>query len=150
MIETAMVFDHDGHVLAWHKPDGATGGSIPDTRSLWDVLWDARGELGGVAHTHPWAGDARASQEDVTTFAAIDRALGRALIWPVVTLTDIAYYQRPNTLKDGDRTLPWLDWPPIFCDLAHWNRAIDELREVSRGRRSIDPDGLRTIECHVQ
>ena len=97
MIETAMVFDRDGRVLRWHRPSDATGVSLPDSRSLWEVLWDARADVAGVAHTHPWGGVAHPSHEDLTTFWAIDRALGRALIWPVLSTGP----GRPRSRRQG-------------------------------------------------
>lgn len=94
MIETALVFDKLGQTLYWHEPKGRSGGALPDDVTLWDFLWEHRNEIGGVAHTHPWDGDAYPSHTDVTTFAAIEQGLGRKLIWPVVTFTDVAYLYR--------------------------------------------------------
>ena len=93
MMETALVFDRNGKTICFHEPAGRSGGSIPDTRSLWDVLWENRANLGGVAHTHPWDGPAHPSHTDLTTFDAIERGLGQKLLWPVVTFTDVAYVE---------------------------------------------------------
>jgi hypothetical protein len=60
---------------------------------LWELLWEHREQLGGVAHTHPWNGDAWFSQTDVTTFAAIEQGLGKRLIWPVVTFSTAQYFE---------------------------------------------------------
>ena len=105
MIETALVFDKQGRTLHWHEPSGRSGGSIPDTRSLWDVLWEHRpiekggsGRLGGVAHTHPWDGFSGPSQTDVTTFRACEQGLGGLFLWPVVTFTHINWLRyNPDT-----------------------------------------------------
>ncbi len=85
VIEVALVFDVEGRVLYWHLPPGRSGGAIPDSRNLWEVLWENRERLGGVAHTHPWYGDTGPSGTDVTTFAAIEAGLGKRLLWPIVT-----------------------------------------------------------------
>lgn len=94
MIECAFVFRHrDGEVFHWHLPPGRTGGSIPDTRDLWEVMWDNRDRLGGVAHTHPWRGTSGPSGTDVTTFAACEAALGKRLVWPIVTLDSVSCFR---------------------------------------------------------
>lgn len=66
----------------WHLPVGRTGGSIPDSRDLWDVLWELRKEKHlGFAHSHPGSGAPSPSWTDITTFAAIELGLGRRLDW---------------------------------------------------------------------
>lgn len=89
MMEVALVFDKEGRTICFHEPPGRSGGSIPDSRPLWDILWENRHNLGGVAHTHPWDGPSWASQEDVTTFRAIELGLGKNLLWPIATFTDL-------------------------------------------------------------
>jgi len=91
-IETALVFDQEGKTIHWHLPPGRSNGYIPDTRSLWEVLWENRHRLGGVAHTHPWEGDTWFSGTDVTTFSAVERALGQRLQWPIVTFTSVQVF----------------------------------------------------------
>ncbi|MBT3219764.1 MAG: hypothetical protein HN348_11780 [Proteobacteria bacterium] len=83
MRETAVVIGSDGQVLYWHAPLKRTMVAIPDTRALWDVLWQHREQLLGVAHTHP--GIPAPSQEDLTTFAACEAGLGRRLKWWILT-----------------------------------------------------------------
>lgn len=92
-IEVALVFDDSGGPIHWHKPNGASAGAIPDSRELWYVLWESRHNLGGVAHTHPWNGVPVPSQEDVTTFAAVEAGLGKRLLWPIITLDNAYYHQ---------------------------------------------------------
>lgn len=92
MIETAVVFDKEGHLIHWHEPHGRTGGSLPDSRSLWDVLWENRENLGGVAHTHPWKGSPDPSSTDLSTFAAVEASLGQRLVWPIVTMSHTATF----------------------------------------------------------
>ena len=81
MIETGVVVTGSGAVY-WHLPEGRTGGSIPDSRRLWEVLWEMRKEeVLGFAHTHPGSGVPGPSWTDVTTFAAVELGLGRRVIW---------------------------------------------------------------------
>ena len=91
MIETALIFDTNGGTLAWHEPEGRSSGSLPDSRDLWEFMFDHRDILGGVAHTHPWDGPAGPSGTDLSTFRACELGLGKQLLWPVVTFTDVSY-----------------------------------------------------------
>ena len=100
MIEVALVFDQQGNTIHWHLPPGRSGGWIPDTRDLWEVLWENRDRLGGVAHTHPWVGPAWPSQTDETTFSAIERGLGKRLLWPIVTFQEVRIFMRGGLLDD--------------------------------------------------
>ena len=44
MIEAGVVIDRAMNPIFWHLPEGRTAGSIPDTRVLWDVLWERLAE----------------------------------------------------------------------------------------------------------
>jgi hypothetical protein len=83
MIEAGAVINKQGHPLFWHLPEGRTAGSLPDSRTLWQVLWDAfkLDTLLGFAHSHPGSGVPGPSYSDVTTFAAVEAALGKRLDW---------------------------------------------------------------------
>jgi proteasome lid subunit RPN8/RPN11 len=80
-IEAGAVISINSEVIFWHLPAGRTAVSIPDTRMLWDVLWDNRKVLAGFAHSHPGYGVPVPSGTDITTFLAIEQALGRRLQW---------------------------------------------------------------------
>lgn len=125
--ESALVFDDKGSRISWHLPEGRSGGYIPDTRSLWDLLWEHREHLGGVAHTHPWNGEAHPSPTDTSTFAAIEAGLGRRLLWPVVTMTEVRYFGY-NTI-----TGEYVEVAPIFAGDQGWQDNIEELRKQSNG-----------------
>ena len=122
MLEVALVFDKEGKTIHWHVPPGRSSGHIPDTRDLWEVLWENRDRIGGVAHTHPWNGDAWPSLTDMTTFRAVERGLGRQLLWPVVTFTEMrGFVFNPVT---GD----YVQAGPLTIELE----GLEELRERSR------------------
>jgi len=81
MTEVGVVIAKDGTVLHWHLPPDRTEVSLPDSRSLWDILWEHRSQIAGFAHSHPGRGIPGPSHTDITTFAAIESALGARLQW---------------------------------------------------------------------
>ena len=89
MRELAVVVDQHHHPIYWHTPWGATAVSVPDSRVLWEAMWDRRHDIAGVAHLHPGVGVPRPSLEDVTTFAACEAGLGRRLVWWIATADDV-------------------------------------------------------------
>ena len=72
-------------VIHWHLPQGRSSGYLPDSRDLWDVIWENRAKVWGFAHSHPGSGITGPSYEDLTTFADVEAALGRRLYWPIIT-----------------------------------------------------------------
>lgn len=82
MIEAGVVISSMGEPIFWHEPRHSSG-AIPDSRALWDALWKAHrdGWLAGFAHSHPGSGVPGPSSTDMSTFVAIESALGRPLAW---------------------------------------------------------------------
>jgi hypothetical protein len=117
MIETAAVIGLDGTVLHWHLPSGRTSGSIPDSRTLWDVLWENRERLAGVAHTHPGGGVPRPSWEDVTTFAAVEAGLGQRLSWWIASASHVVVLRHTGPGRHDYRGPELLDEPPWVAEL---------------------------------
>jgi hypothetical protein len=81
MKEAGVVIDKNGRAIHWHVPAQRTTGALPDSRLLWEVLWSNRETVAGFAHIHPGSGIPGPSYTDVTTFDAIESALGRRLDW---------------------------------------------------------------------
>lgn len=89
MVEAGLVIIGSRPIF-WHLPKGRTGGSIPDSRQLWDIFWEYRKEeFLGFAHSHPGAGMPAPSWTDLTTFCAIETGLGRRLIWWITSSTSV-------------------------------------------------------------
>jgi hypothetical protein len=112
-MEAAVVIDHEGTPIHWHVPPGRTAGSLPDSRELWDVLWNHRDRLSGVAHSHPGGGIPGPSHEDVTTFSAVELALGRRLNWWITSADAVvvARWQGPDRYDyRSDRVDPEPTW----------------------------------------
>lgn len=80
-IETGVVINLGDEPIYWHLPEGRNAAYLPDSRKLWDVIWENRDNVWGFAHSHPGAGVPSPSQEDITTFAAIEKGIGRRLTW---------------------------------------------------------------------
>lgn len=84
MMEAGVLLAGDRPIY-WHSPANRTTVALPDSRPLWDVIWENRGQLSGMAHSHPGRGQPGPSYEDVTTFASIEQALGRRLDWWIIS-----------------------------------------------------------------
>lgn len=126
-VEVAMVFNNKGETLYIHQPVGRTGISLPDSQDLWAILWENKDQLGGVAHTHPWYGDPWPSATDLTTWDALERGLGKLLLWPVVTLNTVAVFQRQSL--DEQFNLISIKTVPYPID-------VENLRKLSRSSGS--------------
>lgn len=114
-IETGVLVDLDGEPIFWHQPQGRNVGYLPDSRELWDVIWENREAISGFAHSHPGSGVPGPSEEDVTTFAAVEAALGRRLTWWITSADHVIAlaWQGPDRLgyqqvTIGERLI-WLE-----------------------------------------
>lgn len=85
MIEAGVLLDRDGNPLHWHLPPNRSGAFLPDSRDLWDIIWENRKNLSGFAHSHPGFGVPLPSYTDLTTFAAVEAGLGQRLDWWIVS-----------------------------------------------------------------
>lgn len=124
MMEAAVVVGLHGEPLHWHSPPGRSTVALPDARDLWDVIWENRENLAGVAHSHPGSGVPGPSYEDVTTFAAIESALGRRLTWWIISQDRVValVWAGPDKLRYGWREVQ---------DPAESRRWLDQLRKNS-------------------
>lgn len=93
MLEAAVVIDTAGAPIHWHLPPGRSATALPDSRSLWDVLWQHRHHLAGIAHTHPGCGRPVPSFEDLTTFSGCEAGLGLRLDWWIATADQIRLFR---------------------------------------------------------
>tara|TARA_R100000656_G_scaffold104176_1_gene76013 strand:- start:46616 stop:47014 length:399 start_codon:yes stop_codon:yes gene_type:complete len=79
--ETGVLIDTGCEPIFWHLPEGRSSVYLPDSRKLWDEMWHRRREVLGFAHSHPGRGTPVPSGTDLTTFKAIEQALGCQLMW---------------------------------------------------------------------
>jgi hypothetical protein len=81
MMEAGVLIDSSMVPIYWHQPAGRNMVALPDSRELWEVIWEHRKNLAGFAHTHPGKGVPGPSVQDITTFSAVELALGKRLDW---------------------------------------------------------------------
>jgi proteasome lid subunit RPN8/RPN11 len=85
MLETGVVVDLEGKPIYWIMPPGRTASSLPDSRELWEFIRDNHERISGIAHSHPGGGIPAPSWEDITTFSAVERGIGRRLAWWIIS-----------------------------------------------------------------
>jgi hypothetical protein len=90
--EAGVLLDKNRRPLYWHAPAGRSVAYLPDSRDLWDVIWENRATISGFAHVHPGGGVPWPSNEDVTTFHAVEVALGVRLEWWIATQDAVAVF----------------------------------------------------------
>ena len=84
-MEAGVLLDWDGKPIYWHLPKGRSVAYLPDSRDLWDVIWENRKNISGFAHSHPGSGLPSPSHTDLTTFSGIELAIGRRLDWWIIS-----------------------------------------------------------------
>lgn len=121
-MEAGVVVGSKGEALHWHLPPGRTGGSLPESPDLWDVIWANRDNLSGFAHSHPGSGVPGPSYTDVTTFAAIEAGLGVRLKWWITSEDQLTL-----TTHEGGERLHYVTFH-IRSQQPSW---LERLRQVS-------------------
>jgi hypothetical protein len=121
-IEAGVLVDLDCEPIYWHLPENRNTVALPDSRPLWDVIWENRERISGFAHSHPGSGEPGPSYEDVTTFSAIEAALGKRLIWWIVSSDSWV-----ELIWVGPGKLNYRNGPCIYQPL--W---VERLREESK------------------
>lgn len=129
MREAGVIIDKNGKAIHWHVPGDRTVVALPDSRSLWDILWEHRENVLGFAHSHPGEGIPGPSYTDVTTFSAIEAGLGRRLAWWIASSNALVLVRwlGPSPLTYGQVGVvisPEPDW-------------VTELRRLSEVRKEI-------------
>ncbi|MEO5366967.1 MAG: hypothetical protein H7831_11600 [Magnetococcus sp. WYHC-3] len=84
-LEVAVIIGLDDQILFLQQ--GSNAVHIPDSFDLWDYIWKNKDNIKGVAHSHPGTGRPQPSYEDLTTFSAVELALGKRLNWWITSMT---------------------------------------------------------------
>jgi len=95
-----------GEALLWADVAG-TACALPDSRRRWEKIWELRGEIEEIAHSHPH-GPAAFSHEDETTMEALTSALGRELRFSVVAPASVVVRVGAR-IRDQDPEPWWAD-----------------------------------------
>jgi len=122
-MEAGVVVGKAGEPIYWHAPKGRTAAYLPDSPTLWQVLWHNRTVLQGFAHSHPGSGYPHPSHEDVTTFAAVESGLGKRLDWWIATEDELSLVRWA-----GPGRLDYTTWFSPTSE-PEW---VGELRKLSR------------------
>jgi len=125
MKEAGAVIDSWDTPLYWHDQD-ASAGYIPDSRALWDALWEHRGNLMGFAHTHPGSGCPGTSTTDLTSFAAIESGLGLRLLWWVLSrdVTIVGSWEGPGPLDYHFLVVPDPPWARTLREISQYAQEV--------------------------
>lgn len=89
-LEAGVVVGYEGESIFQHLPEDRSAVHLPDSLQLWNVLYENRHQIYGVAHSHPGSGLPRPSWEDITTFAGIELGLGRRLVWWIASSNSLS------------------------------------------------------------
>lgn len=130
-VEAGVLVGVDLNPIIWHLPPNRNVGALPDSRDLWETMWEHRKTILGFAHSHPGSGVPGPSGTDVTTFRAVEKALGRQIVWWICSDTHIVVCRQIGhgnyweaTEFEGENLL-WLPelrrlshYPPQFSDLV--------------------------------
>ena len=81
MREVFMLIGRGGALL-WSDAS-ADPTKLEDSQARWQAIWQHRDELEELAHSHP-IGPLAFSEEDTTTMAALEAALGKTLRFSIV------------------------------------------------------------------
>lgn len=81
---------------------------LPDARARWLAIWQHRADLVEIAHSHP-CGPLAFSEEDKTTMAAVQTALGKHLRFTVVAPEGVITCEGESerTLDPARDPAPW-------------------------------------------
>lgn len=122
-IEAGVLIDIDRNPIHWHMPVDRSVGYLPDSRELWDVIWENRDRVRGFAHSHPGSGVPGPSMEDLTTFAATESGLGRKLVWWITSADCLVtlWWQGPGKFDYFKAVVP----KEIELELYPW---LEQLR----------------------
>lgn len=124
-VENGVILDLEGNPLYWHVPANRSVAFLPDSRDLWDVIWENRHNISGFAHSHPGSGPTGPSWTDLTTFAAIEIALGKRLDWWITSEDRLLVMRWAGPDKYGYNTTH------IELDAETEHNWLDKLRQLS-------------------
>ena len=126
--EVCFLIDRNGEIL-WSDASSSPL-ALPDSRERWEAIWQHRNELVELAHSHP-LGPEQFSAEDTSTMRALDDALGKQLLFSLVTPrqyllrgpNDIAVPATPPAWVRALRIASGMSTSPLEAWLTAWAEA---------------------------
>jgi hypothetical protein len=128
-IESAVVLDDIYNVITWHLPEARGAGHIADSRELWETIWKNRGVLGAIVHSHPGGGTPMPSSTDVTTFSAVELAIGQRIRWGIMSKEQLCWFEWKGPEKH-DYKLTGLE---ALADIDGWRQELHEFSYGTQG-----------------
>ena len=128
MMEAGVLLGVDNKVLHWHTPNERSGGALPDSRDLWDIIWENRAIVTGFAHTHPGSGIPGPSYTDITTFIAVEKGLGKHLNWLILSSDSQVLCLFDNEVGEPSKGIITVELGSSHTDKMTW---MSRLRELS-------------------
>lgn len=122
MREACVLVDFEDRPIHWNLPDDRSSVYIPDSRTFWDVIWESRSCVKGIAHSHPGVGLPSPSSEDITTFDAIEDGLGIRLNWWITSSSHLVVCRWESKFKycvSGDSGL-YQEWLPKLREISDY------------------------------
>jgi hypothetical protein len=117
VIQTGVILNLNNEAIRWLLYPGRTPLYMPDNTAVWDYLWENREDISGIAHTH--SGDRiTISENDVKTFAAIERGLRKCLKWWIVTESSIQMYKKSEDFGYEKLSVPEPKWTSKLRELS--------------------------------
>lgn len=118
MREVFMLIGRGGALL-WS--DASSDPSrLEDSQARWQAIWRHRDELEELSHSHP-LGPLAFSEEDVTTMAALEAALGKSLKFSIVAPSGMLL-----KLGEVERRVDDEPWWAALLRLASGMRAVPQ------------------------
>ncbi len=119
MREVAAIINKEGNAVYWNC--SFESAAIQDSKSVWQFIWENRDKISGAAHSHPGTGVPVPSNTDLTTFKAIDAALGLNLTWWIVSANKVVIC-RGDLLNDyaAIEVPPTQLWLPELRKLSNY------------------------------
>jgi hypothetical protein len=144
-IEAGVLIGLDLEVLHWHLPNNRSGGTLPDSRDLWDVIWENRDRVMGFAHSHPGSGTPMPSYEDVTTFASVEAALGKRLVWWITSSDGFSEWCWVGPKKLDYAQGPALYQPEWISELRHRSEYYYDASVAALAQKILEAEDERVL-----
>lgn len=94
MLEASCAVDlSENEAICYYEPRYSSV-YIPDSQEYWDIVWENKDNIAGIAHSHPGNGIPNPSFNlDIKSFSSLDIGFGRKLKYWIISSTDVVVVQ---------------------------------------------------------